>query len=97
MPQRILIIGAGLSGLVTAKNLLSLEVEVIVLEARDRCGGRCLSENEVDLGPAWTWPGHDKQLGETIVKILIYSRKDCPAIHHGAITSFYFSYRSLIA
>ena len=67
--QRILIVGAGLSGLVCAKKLLSftssspLQIEVIVLDARDRCGGRMLSQNEVDLGPAWTWPEHDKQLG----------------------------------
>ena len=50
--------GAGLSGLCCAGRLLesSEGLEVVVLEARERPGGRLLSEEGVDLGPAWTWP-----------------------------------------
>ena len=65
----VLIVGGGLSGLVCAKRLLAatsssrVQVNIIILESRDRMGGRMFSENEVDLGPAWTWPGHDKNLG----------------------------------
>lgn len=56
-------IGAGLSGLYLAYQLLKQDKQVIVLEARDRSGGRMLSapvhdhaDAYVDLGPAWVWP-----------------------------------------
>lgn len=66
----IVIIGGGLSGLVTAKELDKAcnawddcpITKIVVLEARDRFGGRIYSEHGVDLGPSWTWPAHDKAL-----------------------------------
>ncbi|SDH21525.1 monoamine oxidase [Rhodococcus triatomae] len=56
------VIGAGLSGLIAARELHRRGIEVLVLEAADRWGGRALSEvtpfgSHVDLGGQWI--GHD--------------------------------------
>jgi monoamine oxidase len=47
----VIVIGAGVSGLVAAQRLASLdgELKVLVLEARDRIGGRVYSEPRPDL------------------------------------------------
>jgi len=65
----IIIIGAGLSGLFTAWKLQQNKCDTIVLEARDRTGGRILSPqingNEdgcIDMGPAWVWPEFQPRL-----------------------------------
>ncbi len=51
--QKIVVIGAGLSGLYSAFLLQELGYDVVVLEARDRVGGRTFTENNVDLGGQW--------------------------------------------
>ncbi|WP_280233335.1 flavin monoamine oxidase family protein [Nocardia cyriacigeorgica] len=58
----VVVIGAGLSGLTAARELHRRGVDVIVLEAADRLGGRAMSEttalgSRVDLGGQWI--GHD--------------------------------------
>lgn len=56
MPESIIIIGAGASGLMAANELVSKNIPVIVLEARNRLGGRIytiyddLSGNPLELG-----------------------------------------------
>ena len=40
MPERVIIAGAGLAGLVTARHLARHGIETVVLEAGDRAGGR---------------------------------------------------------
>ena len=65
----IIIVGAGLSGLLTATQLHKAGHTPIVLEARNRLGGRILSvspsasinaansmQAKFDLGPTWIWP-----------------------------------------
>ena len=58
----VLIIGAGLTGLSLAKNLTEAGYEVLVLEARDRVGGRIHTYTTTDgapveMGATWFFPG----------------------------------------
>ena len=61
----VAVIGAGLSGLVVARELERAGVSILVLEARDRVGGRLLSEpigdgHVIDVGGQWIGPGQDR-------------------------------------
>ncbi|XP_054708465.1 amine oxidase [flavin-containing]-like [Uloborus diversus] len=61
MDSDVVVIGAGLSGLSAAKWLSESNVKVILLEARDRVGGRTLTKrdpkvNYVDIGGAYVGP-----------------------------------------
>jgi monoamine oxidase len=38
------------------------KVEILILEAQNRIGGRLFSEREVDLGGSWVWPAQDTLL-----------------------------------
>jgi monoamine oxidase len=63
----VAIVGAGLAGLSAARELRRAGREVVVLEARDRVGGRTLSEpigdgKVVDLGAQWVGPTQDEIL-----------------------------------
>ncbi len=55
-----IIIGGGLSGLYAACLLTGAKTSFVLLEARDRIGGRILSKEYQgffsDLGPSWYWP-----------------------------------------
>ncbi len=55
--DRVLVIGAGIAGLTVANALAHADVDCVVLEARDRIGGRLhtadLGGGRVDLGGSW--------------------------------------------
>lgn len=51
--KRVIVIGAGIAGLSAARALADRGVEVEVLEARDRIGGRVWTVDRLDLGAQW--------------------------------------------
>ncbi len=55
--EKVIVVGAGVSGLITAKNLQAAGYEVVVLEARNRIGGRVWTDRStgspLDLGASW--------------------------------------------
>jgi monoamine oxidase len=61
----VVVIGAGLGGLCAARDLAEAGVSVVVLEARDRLGGRTWTNRfpdtgeMVELGGSWFAPEHD--------------------------------------
>ncbi len=64
----VLVVGAGLAGLTAARELTAASRSVLVLEARDRVGGRILNEDIgdgkiVEMGGQWAGPTQDKILG----------------------------------
>lgn len=58
----VVIVGAGLCGLALANRLTARGQRVLLLEARERLGGRVLTQTcettgqPLDLGPSWFWP-----------------------------------------
>lgn len=70
----IIIIGAGLSGLYSAWKLHQKGHDVILLEARERTGGRILSPDynqlgRFDMGPAWVWPNLQPRLQQLMTRL----------------------------
>jgi monoamine oxidase len=64
----VVVVGAGLAGLSAARSLLDAGLDVLVLEARDRVGGRTHSVEEADglvieYGGQWVGPTQDRALG----------------------------------
>jgi monoamine oxidase len=63
----VLIVGGGLAGLTTARDLVAAGRSVLVLEARDRVGGRMVSHSIgdgkiVEMGGQWAGPTQDRIL-----------------------------------
>jgi monoamine oxidase len=68
-PKRVdvVVVGAGLAGLVAARDLLAADLSVLVLEARDRVGGRVLNHTleggaVVEVGGQWVGPTQERVL-----------------------------------
>ncbi len=79
----ILIIGAGVAGLTAARALTRAGASVLVLEARDRVGGRTLSQSVggdiVDLGGQWIGP-HQRHVLRLMDELGL---QRFPQFHHG--------------
>jgi len=57
----VVVVGAGIAGLVAARELTMQGKSVIVLEARDRIGGRLFTTaTGFDLGATWFWPSETR-------------------------------------
>lgn len=77
MNNPVVIVGAGLSGLRTASLLTAQGIDCIVLEARDRIGGRILSTSVInrpdlgkfDLGPTWFWPQYESTITNLVTDL----------------------------
>ena len=74
MHTSVAIIGGGLAGLYAAHRLHAARVDFLLLEARDRLGGRILTVGDdelpavdgFDLGPSWFWPSMQSELAELV-------------------------------
>lgn len=79
----VVVVGAGLAGLTAADQLVTAGHDVVVLEGRDRIGGRLhtieVAGVEVDAGATWVAPGH------TAVRDLAarLGREIVPQFHQG--------------
>lgn len=70
----VIIIGAGISGLYAATLLENAGVDYLLLEARDRTGGRVLSSStadgiHIDMGATWYWPDIQPALTQLIQQL----------------------------
>ncbi|HAV1630368.1 TPA: NAD(P)-binding protein [Enterobacter hormaechei subsp. steigerwaltii] len=75
---KIIIVGAGLSGLYAAMHLENAGEDYLLLDARDRTGGRVLSgkglasiseDLHVDMGATWFWPDIQPELAFLIQQL----------------------------
>ena len=72
--NKVAIIGGGLAGLTAARLLQAAGSDFLLIEARDRLGGRILSagadglpsDDGFDLGPSWYWPQMQPAMAELV-------------------------------
>ncbi|KAM0550251.1 hypothetical protein ACHAPJ_009101 [Fusarium lateritium] len=71
--KKVIVVGAGIAGLRAAAVLRRHDVEVVILEARDRIGGRICASSQPgksrDLGAAWMHETSQNRLVELVPKL----------------------------
>lgn len=73
--ERVAVIGAGIAGATAARYLADAGYSVVVVEGRDRSGGRILTLNDndwptpVELGAAWIWNSSHNALVDELAAI----------------------------
>lgn len=75
--SKVAILGAGVSGLYVARLLKATGIPFVLIEARDRLGGRVVSvdysgkpsEDGFDLGPSWFWPQTQPAIGRLVEEL----------------------------
>ena len=92
---KYIIIGAGVSGLTSAYQLLQRgETDFLIIEGRDRIGGRIYTENDIDLGATWFQGFHENilQLLEKleIEKFNQYSKGNNVLVYNAMTPAHYF-------
>lgn len=73
----VAVIGAGLAGLYACRLLRAAGVDFVLLEARNRAGGRILtvdatgepSADGFDLGPSWYWPAMQPAMAKLVEEL----------------------------
>jgi len=93
--SKYVIIGAGLSGLTSAYYLQkSGETDFLLLESRERLGGRILTNEGIDLGATWFQTHHERLLdliGELdIDKFYQYSKGNSVMVYSTMAPEHYF-------
>jgi monoamine oxidase len=64
----VVVVGAGLCGLALTRSLVARGLDVTLLEARERIGGRVLTRTDaqtgqaLDLGATWYWPDTEPRI-----------------------------------
>ncbi|WP_420574490.1 flavin monoamine oxidase family protein [Kordia sp.] len=90
-----IIIGAGLSGLTSAYALYKQgKTDILILEARERIGGRILTKNHIDLGATW-FQNHHEYLSSLLDDLQIerfhqYSQGKSVLVYNSMAPAHYF-------
>jgi monoamine oxidase len=74
MAYDVIVIGAGISGLVVAENLAAQQLNILILEAKNRIGGR--------IHPAQNASGYPFELGAMVLDNPGTTNEASPLLHH---------------
>lgn len=107
----IAIIGAGIAGLAAANRLLKNGISSIILEARNRVGGRILTDYSlgipISLGPQWLHGLENNPIAKLADNLslhykktefvdLLWLNRDQKAISHASATSFFHEFEETL-
>lgn len=102
MTHDVIVVGAGLSGLVCARRLALGGARVLVVEARDRVGGRLLTgrvgDQTVDLGGQWLTATQDRLVAlaaELAVPTFPHEREGRAQFPRGGLVTAFAQWRAI--